>query len=110
VIFNNLISNSIRYSNTWIEHSFISIEVTIENRTAFIKIEDNGLGISAEHLPRIFEMFYRATQHVSGSGLGLFIVKETVDKLGGKISVSSTPNMGTTFTLELPNFAPFDQS
>jgi signal transduction histidine kinase len=67
-----------------------------------IQIEDNGIGISDEHLPKIFEMFYRASEKSQGSGLGLYIVKETLDKLGGSIQVKSTHGHGSIFSLEVP--------
>jgi signal transduction histidine kinase len=68
-----------------------------------ILAQDNGIGISKENLNRIFEMFYRATSLSTGSGLGLYIVKETTDKLGGKIEVNSSPGEGSTFNLFIPN-------
>jgi signal transduction histidine kinase len=68
-----------------------------------IIVKDNGIGISELHLPKIWTMFFRATNDNQGSGLGLYIVKETVDKLKGKISVKSKTRVGTTFKLKLPN-------
>jgi signal transduction histidine kinase len=67
-----------------------------------ITVEDNGRGIPAESMDKIFDMFYRATEDSKGSGLGLYIVKETVQKMGGKIHVKSALGAGTTFVLELP--------
>ena len=64
---------------------------------------DNGIGIDEANLNRIFEMFYRATEQSDGSGIGLYIVKNAVDKLGGQISVSSRPGQGTRFNIVLPN-------
>jgi signal transduction histidine kinase len=66
-------------------------------------VSDNGRGIHPEHIDNVFEMFYRATEDSQGSGLGLYIVKETVEKLQGTIYVRSTAREGTTFTLEIPN-------
>jgi signal transduction histidine kinase len=60
-------------------------------------VEDNGQGIGAEHMPKLFNMFYRASADSKGSGLGLFIARETVDKLGGKIHVDSTLGQGSKF-------------
>jgi signal transduction histidine kinase len=104
VIFHNLISNAIRYQNPQNLFTEITIIGRVEVEKAFIEIKDNGLGIAKEHLPRVFDMFYRASTHTSGSGLGLFIVKQCIDKLGGKIEVSSIINQGTAFMLELPNY------
>ena len=70
----------------------------------FIEVQDNGLGIAAEHIDRIFDMFYRASNHQDSSGLGLFLVKETIAKMQGIIRVNSTVNQGTTFTINLPNY------
>lgn len=102
-IFDNLISNAIRYHNPYEEVSFVEILIQINQFQAQINIIDNGLGISNKHLVHIFDMFYRANDQKNGSGLGLYIVKETVLKLEGTIKVDSTPNLGTVFTLVLPN-------
>ena len=100
VIFNNLISNSIRYSNGRKPH--IKVDVVVSEKLATIEVEDNGIGISEKHLPKVFEMFYRATDDNAGSGLGLYIVKETMDKLNGKIEINSQENSGTKIHLEIP--------
>lgn len=100
VIFNNLISNAIRYSNG--HDPKIKIEVNVDDVTAKIKIQDNGIGIEKKHLKNIFKMFYRATEDNAGSGLGLYIVKETVDKLRGNVTLESEIAEGTTVILELP--------
>jgi signal transduction histidine kinase len=65
-------------------------------------VEDNGIGISEKNQAKIFEMFYRATSIASGSGLGLYIVKETVEKLGGSVSVHSEIGTGSSFIIKLP--------
>ena len=67
-----------------------------------LQVSDNGIGIDERHLENIFKMFYRADEGSKGSGLGLYIVKETVDKLGGKIEVKSKSGEGTSFTITLP--------
>lgn len=103
IVFNNLISNAIIYQNTLIEQSFIEIKVCLQAKQAEIHFTDNGQGIATEHLANIFKMFYRASQDSKGSGLGLYIVKETIDKLGGNIKVSSEYGEGTHFHLVLPN-------
>jgi signal transduction histidine kinase len=103
VIFNNLLSNAIKYHDFGKELLFIKIQVAIEPSGAFISIADNGLGISPEYQERVFEMFFRATEQSSGSGLGLYIVKESVSKLQGTISLQSEPSQGSTFTIVLPH-------
>jgi len=104
-IFRNLISNAIKYQKNREEFCRISIRVAITNEAATIEFKDNGIGISQENLDRIFEMFYRASEQSEGSGLGLYIVKNAVEKLGGTLTVSSKPGVGTTFNLALPNKA-----
>lgn len=103
VIFNNLISNAIRYSNG--HDPYIKIDIEVDNITAKININDNGRGISKDHLKNVFKMFYRATDDNAGSGLGLYIVKETVDKLRGNVALHSVERKGTTVNLEIPNLA-----
>lgn len=101
VIFNNLISNSIRYSNG--HDPVIKIGVNISQKLAKITINDNGKGIAKKHIKNVFRMFYRATDVNAGSGLGLYIVKETVDKLAGNIAIDSKEKEGTSVVLEIPN-------
>lgn len=103
IILNNLISNAIKYRRHCLESSFIDIRIWVDNEAAHIEIEDNGEGISQDSLPNIFDMFYRASERSEGSGLGLFIVKDVVDKLKGSIEVESDKDVGTTFKLTLPN-------
>lgn len=103
IALNNLISNAFRYHNPYQASSWIKIAVEVDIYKAVIAISDNGIGIDKEHLPRIFEMFYRATDRTTGSGLGLYIVKEVVEKLQGTIKVDSVLGKGTTFTIEIPN-------
>ncbi len=104
IVLSNLISNAFRYYNPYIENPWLSIEVKVTEVEAVIQLSDNGIGIQAEHLPHIFKMFYRATDHkVVGSGLGLYIVKESVEKMGGSITVESKMNKGSVFTVLLPD-------
>jgi len=100
VIFNNLISNAVRYNNG--KEPQINIEVRVENNQAVISIQDNGRGIAKEHVEHVFEMFYRAAETNVGSGLGLYIVKETIDKLKGSINLISKERDGTTVEVKIP--------
>lgn len=102
-IFRNLISNSIKYRNEKLGESEISIKINIDHLCADISFADNGIGIKEANLKRIFEMFYRATSQGDGSGIGLYIVKNAVEKLGGEIKVASSPGQGTRFHILLPN-------
>jgi signal transduction histidine kinase len=79
------------------------VDIKFEQDQAIAVVSDNGKGIHPDHVKSIFEMFYRATEDSQGSGLGLYIVKETIEKLQGSIQVQSIPRKGTTFTIQLPN-------
>ncbi|HXS37067.1 MAG TPA: PAS domain-containing protein [Flavipsychrobacter sp.] len=103
IIFNNLISNAVRYSNPEAADPFVDIDVQSCNEKAVITIEDNGIGISKENHEKIFDMFYRISNKSIGSGLGLYIVKETVEKLHGTIQFESEPGKGTKFIVTIPN-------
>jgi PAS domain S-box-containing protein len=102
VVFNNLISNSIKYCNTH-KNAFISVNLSFVGNQAVVEIEDNGQGIGQEHLEKIFDIFYRANESSSGSGLGLYIVKECLQKLNGNITVWSELGKGTKFKLVIPS-------
>jgi signal transduction histidine kinase len=103
VIMNNLVSNSIKYRDATKEKSFINIDIKISEQCFSMLFEDNGIGISMEYVGKIFDMFFRATERSEGAGLGLYIVKETVDKLKGTVTVNSTLGEGVTFKIEIPN-------
>lgn len=103
VVLHNLISNSIKYRDSKKEHQFIRVNAIITPAAAHIEFSDNGMGIPGELLTKIYDMFFRATDKSEGAGLGLYIVRETVDKLGGRITAESSVGEGTTFRLELPN-------
>ena len=103
VILGNLISNAFRYHNHQIPNSYIKIKGEISSTMTTITIEDNGIGINEKHLPNIFNMFYRANDQIKGSGLGLYLVKETTEKLQGNINVESVYGQGTKFILNLPS-------
>jgi PAS domain S-box-containing protein len=102
-ILRNLISNAIKYRKLDHTASEIGIRVNVDNMRAEINFADNGIGIDEENLTKIFEMFYRATEQSDGSGIGLYIVRNAVEKLGGQINVASRLGMGTRFTIILPN-------
>ena len=102
-VLNNLISNSIKYRHPARNPEvFVSVEMGKEFVT--LKIRDNGIGIKDYHLGKILDMFYRTSDHSTGSGLGLYIVKETIKKLGGSIDVESEVNQGTQFIIHLPAY------
>ena len=103
IVFSNIISNSYRYHRKLIDNPFIEVEVSPNSQGVVAIIRDNGQGIKKEHIEKIFEMFYRASETNSGSGLGLYIVKETINNLKGKIQVSSKEGEGTTFEIHIPS-------
>lgn len=103
MIFNNIISNAVRYRDKWKDDSYLEINILVGEKMACIKFSDNGIGIAKEYIGNVFKMFYRATTDSKGSGLGLYIVKSAVDKLSGTIQVESEYGEGTTFTIEIPN-------
>ena len=103
IVLNNLISNAIRYYNPQQAHPYIKVTVAVHPSFVRITVADNGVGIAAEHLDKVFNMFYRASTASQGSGLGLFITQEMVQKLKGTIQVSSQPYEGSTFVLTVPN-------
>jgi signal transduction histidine kinase/ligand-binding sensor domain-containing protein len=103
IILNNLISNAIHFHRYYGNvKPFVKISLTIERGNYIVRVHDNGKGISDKHLSKIFDMFYRASEDSQGSGLGLYILKESVTKLEGTIHVISAVDEGTTFTIELP--------
>jgi signal transduction histidine kinase len=103
VIINNLVSNAIKYRDPNKENSVIDIHAKITPASLEVTFRDNGIGISDEFMPKIFDMFFRATEKSEGAGLGLYIVKETIEKLLGSISAESTVGDGTVFRIKIPN-------
>lgn len=102
VILRNLISNAIKYADVKKDQSYIRCVVESDIKFCKITIEDNGIGIAEDSLPDIFKMFYRGTEASKGSGLGLFIVQEALNKLNGEVNVESEPGSWTKFSIVLP--------
>ena len=103
VIVNNLVSNAIRYHNPAVEQPYVNIKVSANELASVIEISDNGIGIPEKHQQKVFDMFYRVSEKSRGSGLGLYIVKETLDKIQGDIQMESQVGAGTKFTIHIPN-------
>ena len=99
----NLLDNAVKYSD---EGGVVTVRACSEGDEVLITVEDHGSGIAAEHLPRLFERFYRVdkarSRKLGGTGLGLAIVKHVVLAHGGRVSVQSTPGEGSTFRVHLP--------
>jgi len=102
-LVSNLLENALRYTESG---GKINFSVEPKDRQLFIKVSDSGIGIPKEHLPFIFERFYRVDKSRSrgggGSGLGLSIVKEIVDTHNGSLNADSVEGAGSTFTVILP--------
>ena len=102
-VISNLIDNAIKYSK---DNLLITITTYTNDKSFFIKIKDNGIGMSKETVRKVFEKFYRAhtgnLHNVKGFGLGMSYVKTIIDAHKGKISVESTLGEGSTFTVEMP--------
>jgi signal transduction histidine kinase len=103
IILNNLLSNAIKYADRSKPTPRFTIDITTSRRNVHIVVADNGVGIDKHHIDKIFEMFYKASTRSQGSGLGLYITKETVSRLGGTISATSEPFVHTTFDIWIPN-------
>ncbi len=100
-ILSNLLSNALHYTDP---KKAIYLKLSKWRNTLSIKVEDEGIGITTEDKKQIFEPFHRGhnVSNIPGTGLGLNIVKQFVDLLGGNIHISSRVNQGTTFTVKLP--------
>lgn len=103
-VWDNLLSNAIKYNKP---NGSIIIQAEKTASTIIIRFEDQGIGMSPEEMERIFDRFYRAdmarTRTIEGSGLGLAIAANVVKLHNGKLNVTSKPNVGTVFTVTLPN-------
>ncbi|WP_276374966.1 sensor histidine kinase [Chryseolinea sp. H1M3-3] len=102
-IMQNLIENAIKYSNE--NTPYVNIRVTDHQDHILLAVEDNGQGIPDHHQPKIFEMFFRATSNATGSGLGLYILKRSVDRLHGSVELKSKVGVGSVFTVKLPRLS-----
>ncbi|MBS1951633.1 MAG: Two-component system sensor histidine kinase [Cytophagales bacterium] len=99
-ILQNLIENAVKYSTKI--NPFVKISVYQTDNQAVIEVSDNGQGIDKSHQAKIFDMFFRANNQTKGSGLGLYILKRAVERLNGKIELTSKPGSGSVFKVFLP--------
>jgi signal transduction histidine kinase len=102
IIVNNLISNAFKYSDPNKEAPYIKVSVANVENCTVLAVEDNGIGIPKEYHEKIFEMFYILNSNKRGTGLGLYIIKQAAEKLGGTIHVESSVGQGSKFILSLP--------
>lgn len=105
IILSNLMTNSVKYHNYEQPRPYIKVLTKQDEEKTQISIVDNGLGIPKEYHVKIFDMFFRASESAEGSGLGLYIVKDTANKLDADITVESAVGKGTVFTLTLMHVA-----
>jgi len=103
MVLKRIIDNAIKFHNYSSEGSFVTIRIVANDSGVNIFIIDNGCGIKEELTNRVFEMFYRANSESDGSGLGLYLVKIGVEKLGGTVHLKSSEQMGTTVHLFIPS-------
>ncbi len=105
LVLNNLLSNAIKYQRVDNQHKKVMVKIASDRRGVRISMEDNGIGIAEVYKDKVYNMFYRASTQHSGSGIGLYIAKETVEKLNGTILLESEEGKGTKFEITLPNMA-----
>jgi signal transduction histidine kinase len=104
-VFANLLDNAIKYTP---EDGSVTLHTSVDDETAVVTVADTGVGIGAEHLPRIWERLYRAdaSRSTRGLGLGLSLVKAYVQAHGGSVEAVSEPGRGSLFTVRLPILTP----
>ncbi len=105
-VIENLVSNAIKFHRQSDGERYIKLNCTAHEDYMTVVIKDNGVGIEPEYKKKIFDMFFRISGKVPGSGIGLYIVKEIVEKLQGTIAVESKPGVGTAFKLKIKNLIP----
>jgi signal transduction histidine kinase len=102
-VLHNVIQNAVKYSPAG---GVVTVRVEPQDDRACVTVTDQGIGIPKMALPHLFQRFYRAenvdTRHISGLGVGLYVVKEIVKLHGGEIAVTSTEGVGSSFTISLP--------
>ncbi len=103
IIFNNLISNAVKYNR---DGGKVDCTITLDDQELCIKVADTGIGMNEEEMARLFKDFVRIknakTRNITGSGLGLSILKKLTETYNGDVKLESTPDIGSTFTVTLP--------
>jgi signal transduction histidine kinase len=102
IVMNNIISNAIKYQDKAKAEKNILIKSYRKNGNHVIEISDNGLGIKKEYHEKIFDMFFVTPNNQKGSGLGLYITRETITRLKGTIRVESEAAAGSNFIINIP--------
>lgn len=102
IILNNLLSNAVKFRDESKPEHIIIIRCAIEKNNLKLEVQDNGIGIQEKYMPKIFDMFFVTLHSKRGSGLGLYITRETLTKLGGTVSVVSEAGVGSCFAVSIP--------
>ncbi len=108
VILTHLISNAVQFRDLSKSNMRVSVQAELSESRCILQVRDNGIGISSEVRPHIFELFYRGSERSTGSGVGLYIIHEIVNKMNGSILVRSVPGKGSVFQITLPNLTNLD--
>jgi len=103
IILSNLITNAVKYQKKNETDKYVAVTVIANSFRAEIEVADNGIGIREEYIDRIFDIFYRATSEQTGSGFGLYNVKDALRKISGDIVVQSQIGVGSKFKVTIPN-------
>jgi signal transduction histidine kinase len=106
VIFHTLLSNALRYYDPAKSDPYISVLVQPAGADITLTFRDNGIGIREIYLPQVCNMFFRASERSNGAGLGLYIARECIEKLNGRLIIESKEHEGTVCTVLLPNRLP----
>ncbi len=102
IVLNNLLSNAFKYQRRDAADKYVDVSIEVADNKATIIVKDNGIGIEESHIENVFKMFYRATSAETGSGFGLYNVKDALNKLNGTVELTSVVNEGTTFKVIIP--------
>ncbi len=105
-VIENLVSNAIKFHRPGDGERYVKIKCTSDEECMTVIVKDNGIGIEPKYTDKIFDMFFRISGKIPGSGIGLYIVKEIVEKLHGTIVVNSKPGIGTAFKIKIKNLIP----
>lgn len=105
IILNNLIGNAIKYADLRKSQANVKVQINNSAKGSSIEVVDNGIGISQAYIDKVCDMFVRATDHSEGSGLGLYIVKQTIERLKGTLTIDSREREGTSIAVFLPHLS-----
>ncbi len=103
LIISNLLINAIKYRDHSKENQVAKVEICVNKTSAIIRVIDNGIGMDQVEKRRVLDRFYQANNKKSGFGLGLFLVFQALEKLGGELEIKSEPIVGSQFICTIPN-------